>query len=175
MTVIELLLTYSALFLLGGFVRLIEGSDDEVIPHGILNVSFFVVAFLGFIPIVGIDELELFAVSDWLTLGWIVLWSGLCLIVGHTDWPDPLWQANRFGMFGFTALYFIGEPYILLPIMYAIAGVLYSPLIKTNPPKFWLFDGGEAYARFIAGGIVLNPAIWLSLNTIFVDSIAKLW
>lgn len=175
MTVFELISTYAILFILGGILRLIEGSGDTKIPHWILTVSFFVLALGGFVPIVGIDELELFAFSDWFALGWIVLWSGLCLIVGHTQWEDWKWQATRFAMFGAIALFWICEPYVLLPVMFAIAGVLYTPLIKMSVPKFWLFDGGEAYARFIAGGVVLNPAIWLSLNTIFVDSIVELW
>lgn len=144
------------LLLTGGIVRFVEGSKDETIPHLILQIALFLVPF---------GEMLYFTHDPGISFS-VAFWSSMCLIIGHTDWKDFEWQFTRFALFGFAAMFGFGPGGILCVVMFALAGLMYPILFWIDEHVFkiptWKFiDGPEAYARFFAGVVVLNPVVWL--------------
>lgn len=98
---------------------------------------------------------------------WLGGWAALNLIVGHTSWMDWKWQALRFSMVAALTVYPLGPSaagwgYIAAC---AVAGLSYPLLFWLNErwplPRWWLFDGPEAYARLPLGAAVIGGLSFL--------------
>lgn len=94
---------------------------------------------------------------EWWCL-WAGGWAAASLIVGETKWQSPTWQAIRFGGMAAIAMLPIGLaglPYVAA----CIAGGLAYPALaalESRLPRWWLFDGSEAYARLALGAAVIG-------------------
>lgn len=95
-------------------------------------------------------------------LGWWAPWAGgwmaAALIVGETKWESWTWQAIRFGGPAAVAVLPLGMDGLPYVVAAAGAGLAYPALatIGHRLPRFWLFDGFEAYARLALGLAVIG-------------------
>jgi hypothetical protein len=97
---------------------------------------------------------------------WAAAFASINILIGHTAWKDWAWMPLRYsGIAAITALPF-GEPYVYV-FLCLLAGVMYpflfwlDEVIKLKLPRFWYFDGAEAYCRIPAGAFILGGTIFL--------------
>ncbi len=95
-------------------------------------------------------------------MGWWSLWAGAIaagsLIIGCTNWSNPTWQAIRFGGPAALAVLPIGIAGWPAVVAACLGGLSYPALMRVGLrlPRFWLFDGFEAYARLLLGAGVIG-------------------
>ena len=106
--------------------------------------------------------------SAYLTAG--ATWPALLLMagiitnisVGMTKWEDWGWMPLRYsGLAALSCLLIPNAwPYVLACVG---CGLLYPALMAwgNGLPRFWKFDGPEAYARLVAGGVIIGSPSYL--------------
>lgn len=146
----------AALAVACGAWRFVDGLSKETsgIATGIRNVVTVALAFAA--------AWQPWA-HGWGAPDWPVFWyaagASASIIIGCTRWEDWTWQAIRFGgMAAATALpagLVGGWIYVAACIA---AGLAYPALARVDGwlPRWWRFDGFEAYARFAIGAAVLG-------------------
>lgn len=148
----------AAFMLLGAVWRFVDGLSGETsgIPTSVRNVV----------------TIGLCLGSAWWSLGseWAAMWTGGCaalsIIIGCTKWEDWTWQAIRFGGMAAIAVVPLGLGWWCLVYIApcALAGMSYPALGRVDRylPRWWLFDGWEAYARLLLGAAIVGGLAGLS-------------
>ena len=107
------------------------------------------------------------AAAGWAGLTWLAPYVGavaaLSLIVGHTEWKSWSWQPHRAAAMAALAVFPFGLDGATYIATCAIGSLAYPAFsrIDTRLPRFWLFDGGESYARLIFGAAVVGGLAFL--------------
>lgn len=132
----------------GALVRLIDGANTGV-PNGARVALFYALAIGG----------AAYAGAGLWAL-WVGGWAATSIVWGQTRWEDPGYQALRFGvpaMIGAAPFWTGGLLYVGLGVA---AAVSYLPLVwldrRIGLPRWWIFDGPEAYYRLPMGAAIIG-------------------
>lgn len=94
---------------------------------------------------------------------WVGLFTAINILMGQTKWEDFSWMPLRYSGIAAIAVFPLGSMSWWYILACAIVGLLYPLLMKfgTKLPTWKLFDGPEAYARTIAGGVIIGLLTYL--------------